>query len=426
MRAIVYSNFGEYLGELVDIETAEHNQEINGEDTLALTTTDTILAKYDRVLWSTGEDWHEHVVNETGQTHTLGETHEYTLESSMQVDLRRAYIDVCVMTDVAASEALAIMLEQTAWEVGEVDDFGAAQVVLSDMTGWEALHEIAGVFGGEFYPSIAVDARGVTTRRVNLVRTMGGFYGARFEYSHNMEGVTKNILADDVYTAVYGFGKNLESNTDGVTDRLTFASINGGVPYVEAEDPEAIQRWGVIGPGGQLIHSFGCYVNSECEDKQQLLDETRAYHAEHSAPAVSYTVQRIFDGLIHSGLGDTVQVIDLDFTPELRLQARIGALTRDLLNDVVTSATFGTVVSILPDVLTRTYQQSQRAITTANALMDTSGKAIASAAETLEQIGREVNTQTVTTKTVVLSDGGATGTLTVKADGLYFNNTKIS
>lgn len=358
VKFLVYTRWHEFVAELTAVETATHRQEINREDTLTLGGR-FVLAKGDRILWKGGTRWHEHVVNEADQDHREGEEMEYVCEPAHMTDLRADHIDLCVANDITAAKALELALGQSAsWEVGTVDDFGVNSVTFHKKSAYEALLEVAGTWGCEIEPVIEVDAHGVTARRINLRKAIGSDNGVRFEYGHDMEGVRKQVLSDDVITACYGYGKQLDTETDGVRDQLTFESINDGVPYVTAED-SVLEMWGIPDGNGGMRHAFGYYENTDCEDAQQLLDETKAHLATRCTPQVSYETDIPFADLKGVHLGDTVQVVDQDFTPELRLEARIGAMERDLKSGETSSCTFGSVVSVLPDVYARLFKVAQ-------------------------------------------------------------------
>lgn len=469
VKFLLYSRWHTFIQELTGVEKASCKQEINAEDTLEISVPYP-LAKGDRILWRDELEWHEHVVCKGDEEHSKGLVCKYSCEPALLQDLDLAYINLCVMNDVRAEVALGLILGQTTWQVGIVDDFGTNSMTVEDMTAYEGLIELAGIWGCEIQASFEVDDYGVTVRKVNLRKQIGASKGARFEYGRNMGGVKKRILKNPVYTAVYGYGKTLETETDGIKDRLTFASINGGVPYVA--DEEAKMLWGLPDGKGGAMHAFGVYRNSDCEDAQQLLDETRAHLAQNSTPAVSYTTEIPFAQLSGSRLGDVVQVIDTCFTPHLRLEARIGALERDLLTGETSSATFGTVISTLPDVYARLFAAARTAgtapvtaasimegmntlyetggsyicqtadggIITANVPLDSTGNPVSTTgtllatrlsngrvymATSVDSTGSLVWSEGVSTQTLILSDGTNSGALTIKDGSLYWNETLI-
>ena len=404
-KFLLYSRWGEQLGELPVI-SATHRQEINSTDELDLTLTQP-LAKGDRVLWFDGEQWFEHVADEESQTHDGGETFETVCQSSLMIDLDLAHVSLWVANDVSMSQAISTVLQLTTWTAGTVEDLGTQSIKLQTMSAYEALCEIAGTWGAEFRPVLTLDDYAVAERKVELVEHYGRDIGTRFEYGYSMDGVTKKILSDKVITACYGYGAQLDTETDGVKDRLK----------VYVEDNDAKQYWGLPDGKGGVMHAVGMYENSECEDSTQLTSETSTYLSQHSTPAVGYETSMPFASLRGARVGDTVQVIDTDFTPELRLEARIGSLTRDILSGETSSATFGTVTSVLPDVLARVYTVSTAAVTAAQSV---SAASIMSGMNSLSTSGGANVCQT--------SDGGiitgnvaldATGNPTVTTGDLY-------
>lgn len=346
MRFMLFDRWGGYQQDLIGIDEAVHTQEINGTEQLEITVP-VALSKGDRILWNDGI-WHEHVVNEDDQTHEGSQTLSYVCEESIQW-LRYTHVRLIVMNEVTAQEALSHILEQTDWVVGTVEEFGKKSLALSQTDAYKSILEIAGTWGCEIEAEITVSHSGVTKRAVNLLHQRGGEKGVRIEYARDMKGIEKSILKDDVITACFGYGKTLDTTTDGVKDRLWC--------YVEGTE-EQKSRWGQSDGMGGKKHSEGMFEDANIEDATELENATRAYLNEHSVPSVTYKVTDAPTLQLKCvRLGDTIQVIDTEFLPELRLEARVGELKRDLITGETKSATFGTVSSILPDVLTRIYRQ---------------------------------------------------------------------
>lgn len=393
MRLLHYSNWGAHLGRLRAADPVR-KAVINGDDALTLST-DARIARGDRLLWSDGT-WHEHVVSAVEESH--GELAEVTARVSWQHDLRLNYIDQFLAHDVTAAYVLGEILKLTGWEAGECDDMGNGTVSLVDLTVHQALLEIAGTWGCEIEPEIEVGSNGVEARRIMLKKRIGADRGARFDYRWNMEGVTRSVEDEDVFSACYGYGESTGSTRNGVDQRLTFSSINGGLPYVA--DEEARLRCGVPDGSGGAAHSFGVYENSECSDATQLLRETREHLAAHCVPRVSYKVVPGIAAMEGVELGDTVHVVDAGFEPPIRLVARVGELTKPLDGTGTPGCTFGNVESVVPDVFVRTLQQAQSAMQTALAAAAKAGS---------------MASNVVTDKVTIGGNSG--GTLTTGADG---------
>ncbi|WP_379135958.1 phage tail protein [Paenibacillus sp. sgz500958] len=98
---------------------------------------------------------------------------------------------------------------------------------------------------------------------------------AYIRYGVNMQGITRVEDPSDTVTRIYGLGYG-----EGV-NQLTFAELNGGLPYVQAE-PEYIERYGLIS---------SVFVDSRIEYPDVLLGHCQALLREAKEPRVSYTVQ---------------------------------------------------------------------------------------------------------------------------------------
>lgn len=257
-----------------------------------------------------------------------------------------------------ARQCLAKALEGTRWSVGTVDDTGTTtDLSFYHTSALEAVTDIADRFGLEITCSYLMDERHlkITGRAVNLVKAQGDQSPAnprRFEYGHDLKGITRTVDATGVKTRLYGYGKGLpatdeEGNqTGGYGRRIDFADINDGKPYVE--DHDATRLWGIPRPDG-IQPAEGMYENGDCEDKQQLLAETRSELARRCAPTVSYEADVLTlarNGMNTRGvaLGDRVLLVDTTFTPNLRLSGRVLQLEEDLLDPASTTVTIGNII----------------------------------------------------------------------------------
>ena len=118
-------------------------------------------------------------------------------------------------------------------------------------------------------------------------------------------------------------------------------------------------------------------------------------------------------------LGDVIQTIDREFIPELRLEARVGEMKRDVLTGDTKSATFGTIVSLLPDVLTRIYSQ----VTSVTPALTQAQIAANNAAQAAQEAEQKVTSIDQMLTTGALSIGGSV--LSVVDGKIYLDGKEL-
>ena len=318
----LFDRFDARLGILPTVGGITHVEEVGGEDTIEF---DCLAApeKGERLLWRDPTDgvWREHVVVRTDEP-LGGPAHVYA-ESSL-CELLGDFV------------ALSSVLGVTRWSAGEV---GVGDVtrgcLLYHVNALAALRRVEEVWGGEAEAVIAVSGGRVSSRTVNLPARRGEWRGARFSHGKSLAACTRTVLEDEVFTALYGYGKGLPiydetgAPTGGFTRRLTFGSVNGGANWVG--DDAARLVWGRPDGAGGKSHRFGHVVFPDCEDAAELKALTEAALAAACEPRVSYEVDvAAVDGGAGVRLGDDVAVIDSSRSPEWHLRARCVRRVREL------------------------------------------------------------------------------------------------
>ncbi len=330
----LFDRFDERLGILPAVGAVTHNEELGGEDTIEF---DCALApeKGERLLWRDPTDgvWREHVVVRTDEP-LGGPAHVYA-ESSL-CELLGDFVEEIQLVSKTAAQALASVLAVTRWSAGEVGVGGAARgCLLYHVNALAALRRVEEVWGGEAEAVISVENGRVGSRTVRLPARRGTWRGARFSYGKTLAACTRTVLEDEVFTALYGYGKGLPiydetgALTGGFTRRLTFGSVNGGANWVGDEAARLV--WGRPDGAGGKAHRFGHVVFPDCEDATELKALTLAALAAACEPRVSYEVDvAAVDGGAGVRLGDDVAVIDSSRSPEWHLRARCVRRVREL------------------------------------------------------------------------------------------------
>lgn len=348
-----FSRWGDNLGRLT-VSAATHTDALDGTDELGITCAED-LVKGDRIVWIDLQGTcHEHIVDTIDRVHDddgAPETQAVCINSVNEtwddwLDDKRPSGSVAV--------ALASILADTRWEVGTCDQGGTASRTFYHESVREGLAGIIETWGGELETLIVHDGARIVSRRVGVRAKRGNQHSAkRFTWTKDLVSVKRSVASDNPKTRVYGYGKGVETEGDGYGRRLTFGDINGGKDYVE--DAEATTVWGHPDGEGGILPAVASYVNEQCEDAAQLLQETKDYLGKVKEPKVTYTASvidlyafgRSWEGV---GVGDDVAIIDKGFSAEgVRLHGRVSQIERDLLTGDAT-VTFGTLTDTMADM----------------------------------------------------------------------------
>mgnify|MGYP000902242383 FL=1 len=348
-----FSRWGDNLGRLT-VSAATHTDALDGTDELGITCAED-LVKGDRIVWIDLQGTcHEHIVDTVDRVHDddgAPETQAVCINSVNEtwddwLDDKRPSGSVAV--------ALASILADTRWEVGTCDQGGSASRTFYHESVREGLAGIIETWGGELETLIVHDGASIVSRRVGVRAKRGNQSSAkRFTWTKDLVSVKRSVASDNPKTRVYGYGKGVETEGGGYGRRLTFGDINNGKDYVE--DAEATTVWGHPDGEGGILPAVASYVNEQCEDAAQLLQETKDYLEQVKEPKVTYTASvidlyafgRSWEGV---GVGDDVAIIDKGFSAEgVRLHGRVSQIERDLLTGDAT-VTFGTLTDTMADM----------------------------------------------------------------------------
>lgn len=334
-RVIVTSHDGAVVGDLdparlVDMVVVD---EVNGERSLAVTTTQE-LSKGDRLLWRDGMlKWREYVVEADEAEHSAGEaTHAYWCPWSLQYDLSRTFVSAMPGTGgtpATAEQALEAALGGTArWVVGAVDVATTGSASFFRMSGWEALQTLVETWGGEVDATIEVGLAGVTSRSVSLLAHVGD-EGAtrRFDYGHDVTGIRRTVMDEPWTCRVIPLGKAEETEGGGYGRKVTIADANGGVMWIE--DADAVPLTRVPDGSGGWEHPVQVVENDAMETAADLKAWALGHLHDWTRPKVSYecsVVQLAEAGMDAHGVavGDECAVVDAAFGESpIRIETRL-------------------------------------------------------------------------------------------------------
>ncbi|UOY92904.1 phage tail protein [Ectobacillus sp. JY-23] len=265
-----------------------------------------------------------------------------------------------------ALQAVTDALSKSRWQIGTVDSLGTNNVNFYYNNALNNLREIVRVYGGELRFRLTYTAGSITGRYVDLLTRRGVDTGKRFEYTKDLTSVKRTEDFADVKTALYGRGKSstIEA-TGGYTRKATFRDVVWTTVGNPANKP-AGQEWvgdtnalALYGRANGTRHRYGVVEFNDIEDPNVLLQATWDFLQTVNKPRLTYEVQAVdlerVAGLSHekSRLGDNVFVIDKDFTPELRVQARVIEVRRSLTDPAATEFVLGNFIPMLTDITSR-------------------------------------------------------------------------
>ena len=356
-RMMLYDRLGNPLGELAeaDVFDAVLREEINGEHSLEITTT-RVLDKGIRLLYEDGRSkWREFAVAGIDAEHASGERAigTYYCVWSMQEDLQGVTVSVMpgVQSATPAGTALSSLLSsQSRWARGTVTHMNTGGASMYDRSAWEALSTLVEVWGGEVDATISVDAlQGVTGRAVDLYSAQGEQDAyRRFDFGADLQSVKRTLADDPLYCRISPRGKGEETDAGGYGRKITIASVNGGVDWLEyAPMVDAAKL-----PDGQGGYQYPTLIveNSDCETPTDLKAWAQEVLEQYCTPKVTYEIdvlQAGIEGVDVTGvsLGDAVQVVDRKFGGDgVRVQGRVRSIVTDLLNERDVKITIGDAV----------------------------------------------------------------------------------
>ena len=207
MTFLLFDRNERYIGNLKNVLSARHPEELNGENVLELTTLDEV-EKHQRILYKDEYgNWHEFIVRgvdeskvDKGIERIIFAEHSFYETLGDYVEDKRAY-------NTTANIALERALETTRWEVGQVDDLGIGSTNFYHISAKEAVQKVAETWRGEIRTRVEVNGTKITGRYVDLLARRGEDRGRRFTYTKDLLSITKTVHRDDVITALYGYGK---------------------------------------------------------------------------------------------------------------------------------------------------------------------------------------------------------------------------
>lgn len=347
---------------------AVHREQLNGENVLefavpADSPKASLVVEENIVLFKDLDgNWQEFVIRQIEDEH--GEQF-----------IRRAYCEHAftelndyIIRDIRPENRDAVymlerILEGTRWRVGQVTVQSQPTTrIFYNKSALECIYEVIELFGGELQFRTQFTGNKITGRYVDLLTRRGTYRGKRYVHGKDVVGVKRFVDTTNLATALIGRGKGVETEEGGYGRKLDFTMVewrkeNGdpvdkplGQDWVGTE--EALQQFGRPDGIGGLVHRERVIEFEDEEDPVRLLERTWEAYKQMSVPVVSYELDVInletVKGYEHElvRLGDDVDAIDRKFNPELRLNARVLELERNLLKPEENKVVLGNIINL--------------------------------------------------------------------------------
>lgn len=207
---------------------------------------------------------------------------QITAEHICVAELLDEHIDTMEITAQTASQALSSVLSGTLWSVGTVTASGTQSADIGRGAVWDAVNTIQQNWNVYITPRVVISSAGaITGRYLDIAPAEGVWRGLRLSIRKNMLDPSVTYDDEDVYTALYGYGGNVEkaqSSGDDKTEELNFA---GEVWTATSDHPakpagqtylEWPEKTAIYGRNGRA--RFGYYQNSNIKDAAVLLQKT--------------------------------------------------------------------------------------------------------------------------------------------------------
>lgn len=244
--------------------------------------------------------------------------------------------------NVKVSQAVNIVITNTRWELGEIDDSIVKSLNFYYCSPLKAITKIIDTYNVEIDYRLRAEKNRIVKRFIDVKNQVGKFTGKRFFYGSNALEVIKETNNGSIYTKFIPRGRGEEVG-DGFGRRIDIKDIvwskskgdpmdkPKGQEYIEFEDMTALYGHSDGTPRSTIVPF------ENIDDPNELIKAAYNYGLVNSRPQISYKsdVERI--GRIN--LGDGVLIIRKDLN--IRYVARVYKIIKDLKNPNKTKVELG-------------------------------------------------------------------------------------
>lgn len=276
---------------------------------------------------------------------------------SISLILYNSVIPKTTLNNCNATTFLTTILQDTDFSVGIVDtevDKNAALIETDKSKSiYDLLTDQLETFKAEMDIRVEVNGNKVTNMYIDLYNKLGSNNGARFDYTTNLESVTRKEDISDLCTAIIGLGK------DELDFREAEWSIDAGKPADKPRGANFIaddMANSMFGFPGKYI--YGIYEDTNCEDAYTLLEKSYEKLQERKQPKIDYECEVAYlDKDIN--LGDTITIVDRTYPEPLQLTARVNKLEISFSDESKNTCSFANYNKAYSNMITKndTFEQ---------------------------------------------------------------------
>lgn len=263
------------------------------------------------------------------QISEIEDTHEDNLIKKVYCEVAGLELTYEIMRPRTIASAnikqfMSTVLSDTSWEVGYIDE-NITDTYTIEIDDYEKIYDLIQEYIKKYQCEISfrvtMKNATVTHKYIDVFKRRGSITDYRFEYSKNVNGITRKVNSFDLCTAIIGTGK------DGQTFKDAEWSISNGNPA----DKPLNQDFLVDEMAFKLYNNNGShlmgYFKCDLESPYDILAATYEELQERKQPKVEYEVNISLFDIDDVELGDEVYVIDNEWKPEpLLLSARVNEL----------------------------------------------------------------------------------------------------
>ena len=213
-------------------------------------------------------------------------------------ELQDEHINDSEITDKTAAQALATVLHGTGWAVGTNTASGTSSGDVGRGSVWNAVSMIQGNWNVYITPRVVISSAGqITGKFLDISLAQGTWRGVHLTISKNLHDASVTYDDQDVLTALYGYGGNINvpqgGGAEDKSEELTFSGVTwaktadhpakpAGQTYLEWPEKTAL-----YGRAGRP--RFGYYQNSDIESAEILLQKTWEALKRTAEPKINIT-----------------------------------------------------------------------------------------------------------------------------------------